>query len=254
MTDAGAVRVEIGVESLEGVRIADAAGATRVELCTGLSVGGLTPNIALIEAAVAAASKVQVHVLIRPRPGDFRYSADEVALMRADVERVRSAGAHGVVIGVLDELGHVAAAPNAELIAAAEGMEVTCHRAFDVCADPYDGFDQLLELGFTRLLTSGRQESVLDGAALITRLVTLADGRIQVMACGGLRADNARRVIELTGVRDLHAAVRVPVPALTRPDGTDVSFAEIGAPSGYDHFVTDTDGVAALCEAARLSV
>ena len=91
MTDAGAVRVEIGVESLEGVRIADAAGATRVELCTGLSVGGLTPNIALIEAAVAAASKVQVHVLIRPRPGDFRYSADEVALMRADVERVRSA-------------------------------------------------------------------------------------------------------------------------------------------------------------------
>ncbi|MRH86570.1 copper homeostasis protein CutC [Nocardia sp. SYP-A9097] len=254
MTDAGAVRVEIGVESLAGVRIADAAGATRVELCTGLSVGGLTPNTALVQAAVAAATDVQIHVLIRPRPGDFRYSADEVTLMRADIEQARQSGAHGVVIGVLDEHGNIAAGANLELIAAAEGMEVTCHRAFDVCADPYGGFDQLLELGFTRLLTSGRQVSVLDGASLITRLVTLANGRIQVMACGGLRADNARRVIELTGVRDLHAAVRIPVPALPLPDTTDVDFAEIGVPRGFDHFVTDADGVAALCEAARLSV
>ncbi|MET9488863.1 copper homeostasis protein CutC [Nocardia sp. NPDC006630] len=254
MTEARAVRVEIGVESLAGVRIADAAGAARVELCTGLSVGGLTPNAALVEAAVGAAENVQVHVLIRPRPGDFRYSAEEVALMRADIELVRRLGAHGVVIGVLDEHGHVDAEANAGLLAAAEGMEVTCHRAFDVCADPYDGFDQLLELGFTRLLTSGRQVSVLDGAALITRLVTLADGRIEVMACGGLRADNARRVIELTGVRDLHAAVRIPVPALPQPDSTEVSFEEIGVPRGSDHFATDADGVAALCEAARLTV
>lgn len=254
MTSAQAVRVEIGVETLAGVRIADSAGATRVELCTGLSVGGLTPNAALVEAAVEAAGNVQVHVLVRPRPGDFRYSADEVTLMRRDIERVRELGAHGVVIGVLDEQGNVDVAANAELLAAAEGMEVTCHRAFDVCADPYGGFDSLLELGFTRLLTSGRQDSVLDGASLIARLVTLADGRIQVMACGGLRADNARRVIELTGVRDLHAAVRIPVPALPQPDNTDVSFAEIGVPRGYDHFATDADGVAALCEAARMTV
>ncbi|WP_460720868.1 copper homeostasis protein CutC [Nocardia heshunensis] len=252
MTDARAVRVEIGVESLGGVRIAEQAGATRVELCSGLTVGGLTPGPALIEAAVEAAGHTQVHVLIRPRPGDFRYSADEVTVMRGDIERVRAAGAHGVVIGVLDEDGHIDPAANTELLAAAEDMEVTFHRAFDVCADPAIGFEQLVELGFTRLLTSGRQISVLDGAALIARLVNLADGRIDVMACGGLRADNARRVIELTGTRDLHAAVRIPVPGRPQPD-SEVSFAEFGVPGGFDHFATDADGVSALCEAVRVS-
>lgn len=238
------------MESLAGVRIADAAGATRVELCTGLTVGGLTPNAALIEAAVLEAVQTQVHVLIRPRPGDFRYSADEIALMRADIELARRLGAHGVVIGVLDENGNLDAAANTELLAAADGLEVTCHRAFDVCTDPFSGFDLLLELGFTRLLTSGRQVSVLDGAPLITQLVNLADGRIDVMACGGLRADNARRVIELTGVRDLHAAVRTPVPALSATE-SEVSFAEFGVPRGFDHFATDADGVAALCASIR---
>ncbi|GAB4589697.1 copper homeostasis protein CutC [Nocardia sp. IFM 10818] len=250
MTDARTVRVEIGVESVAGVRIAEAAGATRVELCTGLSAGGLTPGAALVEAAVAAAARTEIHVLVRPRPGDFRYNDDEVALMRADVARMRELGAHGVVVGVLGEDGNVDAGANTELLAAAEDMEVTFHRAFDVCADPYGGFDRLLELGFTRLLTSGRQVSVLDGASLIARLVALADDRIDVMACGGLRADNARRVIELTNVRDLHAAVRIPVPGLALGD-TEVDFAEFGVPRGFDHFETDAAGVAALCDAVR---
>ncbi|MEU0545174.1 copper homeostasis protein CutC [Nocardia sp. NPDC005978] len=253
MTETRAVRVEIGVESLAGVRIAEAAGADRVELCTGLAVGGLTPSAALIEAAVLEVVDTEVHVLIRPRPGDFRYTAEEVAIMRADIELARRVGAHGVVIGVLDERGNLDASANAELLAAADGLEVTCHRAFDVCADPFTGFDLLLESGFTRLLTSGRQDSVLDGVPLITQLVNLADGRIDVMACGGVRADNARRVIELTHVRDLHAAVRIPVPELPHPDA-EVSFAEFGAPRGFDHFVTDADGVSALCVAARSTV
>ncbi|MBL1072973.1 copper homeostasis protein CutC [Nocardia sp. 2] len=250
MTDARAVRVEIAVESLRGVRVAAEAGAKRVELGSGLSVGGLTPGAGLIEAAVAGAGETEVHVLVRPRPGDFRYAADEVAIMRSDIARARELGAHGVVIGVLDTDGNVHREFNTELLAAAEGMEVTFHRAFDVCTDPFAGFDLLLELGFTRLLTSGRQVSVLDGAALIGRLENLADGRIQVMACGGLRADNARRVLELTGVRDLHAAVRIPVKGMSDPEG-EVSFSEVGVPSGFDHFQTDASGVAALCEAVR---
>ncbi|WP_067694778.1 copper homeostasis protein CutC [Nocardia jejuensis] len=253
MTDARAVRVEIGVETLEGVRIASAAGATRVELCSGLSVGGLTPGAGLVEAAVRESGATEVHVLIRPRPGDFRYGADEVGVMLRDVVQARALGAHGVVVGVLDEEGQVDPVANAELVSAAEGIETTFHRAFDVCADAYAGFDRLLELGFTRMLTSGRQDSVLDGASLISRLVTLSDNRIQVMACGGLRADNARRVIELTGVRDLHAAVRIPVPGLPQPD-TEVDFAEFGVPHGFDHFQTDAAGVAALCEAAHSPV
>ncbi|UGT40752.1 copper homeostasis protein CutC [Nocardia yamanashiensis] len=250
MTDAQPVRVEIAVENLAGVRIADAAGASRVELGTGLSGGGLTPSAALIEAAVGAVTDTEVHVLIRPRTGDFRYAPEEIELIRTDIEWARRLGAHGVVFGVLDADGNVDRAANAELRAAADGMQATFHRAFDICTDPYSGFDTLLELGFTRLLTSGRQLSVLDGAPLIARLVNLAAGRIDVMACGGLRADNARRVLELTGVRDLHAAVRLPVPGLPPQPDNEVSFAESSVPTGFDHFATDPAGVAALIEAA----
>ncbi|WP_282785902.1 MULTISPECIES: copper homeostasis protein CutC [unclassified Nocardia] len=250
MAEAGSVRVEIAVETLGGVEAAESAGADRIELGTGLCAGGLTPSPALVATALELTSSTRVHVLIRPRPGDFRYSAAEVALMRADIGQVRRLGAAGVVFGVLDADGQVDMAANAALIEAAEDMEVTFHRAFDVCADPYTAFEQVMELGFTRLLTSGRQPSVVEGATLIAKLVTRAQGRIDVMACGGLRADNAAEVLERTGVRDLHAAVRIPVPGL-EVEGAEVSFAEPGAPQGFDHFATDAAGVAALCEVAR---
>lgn len=242
------MRLEVGVETLEGVKIAEAAGADRIELCTGLCAGGLTPSAGLIEQALELSSRTKVQVLIRPRPGDFQYSANEVALMRADIEQARRLGAAGVVFGVLDAEGHVDAAANASLIEAAADMEVTFHRAFDVCADPYGDFEQVMELGCTRLLTSGRQPSVIDGATLIGKLVTRAQGQIDVMACGGLRADNAAEILERTGVRDLHAAPRLAVPGLA-VEGTTVSFAEPGAPQGFDHFETDAAGVAALCHA-----
>ncbi|NNH75456.1 copper homeostasis protein CutC [Nocardia uniformis] len=248
MAEVRSVRLEIGVETLGGVEIAEAAGADRIELCTALCAGGLTPSAALIEQALERTSHTRVQVLIRPRPGDFRYSATEVALMRADIEQARRLGAAGVVFGVLDENNHVDVPANTALIEAAADMDITFHRAFDVCADPYRDFEQLLELGCTRLLTSGRQPSVIDGASLIGKLVTRAGGEIDVMACGGLRADNAAEILERTGVRDLHAAVRSPVPGST-VEGAAVTFAEPGAPQGFDHFETDAAAVAALCDA-----
>lgn len=248
MAEAGSVRVEIGVETLGGVQIAEAAGADRIELCTGLSTGGLTPSPALVAQALELTSRTKVQVLIRPRPGDFRYSAAEVAVMRADIGQVRNLGAAGVAIGVLDGEGNVDSAAMTSLMEAAGDMEVTFHRAFDVCAEPYPAFERIMELGCTRLLTSGRQPSVIDGASLIAKLVTRADGAIDVMACGGLRADNAAEILERTGVLDLHAAPRIPVPGLN-VDGTAVSFAEPGVPQDFDHFETDAAGVAALCEA-----
>lgn len=223
------VRVEISVESVAGVRVAVAAGADRAELCGGSAVGGLTPSRGLVEAAVAAAGGIEVHVLVRPRPGDFRYTADELGVIERDIGVARECGVAGVVVGALDGDGELAV----PFLGAAQGMQTTLHRAIDVCADSRRTLDRAIEAGFTRVLTSGRERSVLDGAPLIRELVERAAGRIQVMACGGVRADNARRVLAATGVEDLHAAPRRPVR------GAGGLFG--------DHDETDPDAVAALC-------
>lgn len=237
------MRVEISVESLAGARVAAAAGATRVELCAGLSDGGLTPSAALIEAAAELA---EVHVLVRPRPGGFDYSPDEVAVMVRDIAVARRCGAAGVVLGALGPDGGVADACE-KFVAAADGMATTFHRAVDVSADSRRALDRLIELGFTRVLTSGRRRCAVDGAPLIRELVTLAAGRLDVMACGGVRATNAARVVAATGVRDLHAAPRRPVGTAR---AGEVSYAGAGVPRGTDHFETDRDEVAALCAIA----
>lgn len=232
------MRVEISVESVAGAQVAAAAGAARVELCAGLSDGGLTPSVALIEAA---AQLIDVHVLIRPRPGDFRYSRAELDLVTRDIAVARQHGAAGVVVGALAADGTVADAC-AAFVEAAEGLQTTFHRAIDVSADSRQALDRLAELGFTRVLTSGRRRSALDGAPLIKDLA----GRtgVEVMACGGVRAANAAAVVAATGVLDLHAAPRRPVGVI-RPG--DVSYAGVGVPAGHDHFETDPDEVAALC-------
>ncbi|MET0134223.1 MAG: copper homeostasis protein CutC [Kibdelosporangium sp.] len=239
------MRVEISVETIAGVGIAAEAGADRVELCTGLADGGLTPSAALIEQAVTA--PIEVHVLIRPRPGDFQYTPDEISLMLRDIDVARAAGAAGIVVGALDFAGFVDPVC-AQFVEAAAAMQTTFHRAIDVSASSESTLDSVISLGFDRVLTSGRERAVLDGAPLIRSLVAQADGRIEVMACGGVRAGNAVQVIEATGVSDLHAAVRAPVRGVS---GAEVLFAGVGVPDGFDRFETDADGVAALCSIIR---
>jgi len=231
------MRVEISVESVRGARVAAKAGAARVELCAALSDGGLTPSPALIEAV---APIIDAHVLIRPRAGGFHYDRDELDLMLRDIALAREHGAAGIVIGALTPAGEVDPAC-AEFVAAASGLPVTFHRAIDVSADSRRAYDRLATLGFTRVLTSGRRRSALDGAALIRAMV---GGPVEVMAGGGVRAANAAQVLAATGVQDLHAAPRKPIGTAV---GGDVSYAGVGVPTGHDHFETDADEVAALC-------
>jgi copper homeostasis protein len=241
------VRVEISVESIDGVRVAERHGADRVELCAALSDGGLTPSWALMELAAARTSRTEVHVLVRPRPGDFRYTPDEISVMVRDIRAADRAGARGIVIGALGADGLLDPACEA-FIDAAEHLPVTLHRAIDVSASSSRVLDQAISLGFSRVLTSGRQRSALDGAPLIKQLVIQAGSAIQVMAAGGVRAANALEVVATTGVSDLHAAVRAPVRGAV---GGAVSYAGVGVPEGFDHFETDADGVAALCSVIR---
>lgn len=234
------MRVEISVESVDGARVAARAGAARVELCAGLSDGGLTPSVALIEAA---AELIDVHVLVRPRPGDFHYTRDELDLVVRDIAVARRHGAAGVVVGALAADGTVDDAC-AAFVDAAGDLETTFHRAIDVSADSRQALDRLAALGFTRVLTSGRRRSAIDGAPLIKQLT--AQTGVTVMAGGGVRAANAAQVVAATGVRDLHAAPRRPVGT---GQAGDVSYAGLGVPAGYDRFETDPDEVVALCSA-----
>lgn len=209
------VRFEVCVESAAGVLAAEAAGADRVELCSALSEGGLTPSVGLVEA-VRAASTIPVNVLIRPRGGDFVYDRHEIRAMCRDIEAVAGMGVPGVVVGALTEDGDVDVAVCRELLSAAAGLSVTFHRAFDAAHRPFDAMEAVIDLGADRLLTSGQESSALEGAALIARLVSAAADRLIVMPGAGITEQNVARVLGQTGASEVHFSARTAVASPAR--------------------------------------
>jgi copper homeostasis protein len=204
---------EVCTDSLAGVMAARDAGAHRAELCSSVDDGGITPSIGLIELACEVG--IPVHVLVRPRAGNFVYSSAEMRVMLRDLEAIKNAGAAGAVIGVLERDGQLDLERTRELIAASRPMSVTFHRAFDVCNDPTGVLEQLIGLGVDRVLTSGQEPTALEGAAVIQKLNHQARGRIVVMAGGGIRAHNVKRVLLETGVTEIHFTARESLAAET---------------------------------------
>ena len=190
---------------VEQIRRAQEAGARRIELCEKLAVGGVTPSAELLKAAISVA-KVPVNVLVRPRGGDFVFSAAEADTMLRDIELCREAGAAAVVIGALNSRGDVDMPLMRRLCDAASGMSVTFHRAFDVCADPLAAFEDVLALGCDRLLTSGHESDAFKGRFFIAELVERAAGRIIVMPGCGVRRSNIARIAADTGAVEFHAS------------------------------------------------
>lgn len=190
---------------VEQIRRAQEAGARRIELCEKLAVGGVTPSAELLKAAISVA-KVPVNVLVRPRGGDFVFSAAEADTMLRDIELCREAGAAAVVIGALDSRGEVDMPLMRRLCDAASGISVTFHRAFDVCADPIAAFEDVLALGCDRLLTSGHESDAFKGRFFIAELVERAAGRIIVMPGCGVRRSNIARIAADTGAVEFHAS------------------------------------------------
>lgn len=235
-------RLEVAANSVASARAAEAGGAARVELCTALELGGLTPSHATI-ALACERLRIPVRVLIRPRAGDFVYSDDECATMRRDIEACRDLGAAGVVLGVLDAAGDIDVARCRALIGAARGLRVTFHRAFDLARDPRQALETVIALGCDRLLTSGQQPTAAAGAGLIGQLVGWARDRIVVMPGAGIDADNVVALARATGAHEFHASAKRRVPARARP----------GAPAlaglGEAHFATDARRVRACVDA-----
>jgi len=196
--------VEAAVESLEQALAAERAGVDRIELCANLEVGGITPSTQLI-AAVIAQVKRPVFVMIRPRGGDFVYAADDIDAMIEDIDRARPLGIAGIVTGALRSDGTVDVDSLRRLMSPAAGLPVTFHKAFDVTANLPSALEQVIELGATRLLTSGGAATAVEGAAMIAELVEQAGERILIVAGGKIRENNARDVIAHTRVREVHA-------------------------------------------------
>lgn len=204
------VDLEICVDSLAGLRIAAASGATRVELCSALDLGGLSPSLGLLQAAVEVSC--DVHVMIRPRAGDFRYTAEEVAVMRHEIAQVRDLGLAGVVIGAGGGEGLDYATLD-QLCRAASGLSITLHRVVDLLPDRYAPLQRVTDLGINRILTSGGAKHAQDGLDDIAAQVANAPDGLRIMPGSGVKAENAAQILSTTGARDLHASARRPIGA-----------------------------------------
>jgi copper homeostasis protein len=186
-----------------------------VELCANLLEGGTTPSLGMIRRA-RLVEGIRMHVIIRPRGGDFLYSDEEVEVMLADILAAREGGVDGVVIGLLQPDGRIDAERTGRLIAAARPMVVTFHRAFDMTRDPFEALETLIELGVDRVLTSGQEASALEGLPLIAELRGRAEDRIIVMPGGGITLRNVHRIVRESGVREIHFAAPEPVESAMR--------------------------------------
>ena len=199
--------LEICTDSVTSCREAEKGGAARIELCANLFEGGTTPSAGCIRMAREHLT-IPLHVLIRPRGGDFCYSDDEFAVMEYDLQIAKRLGADGVVIGVLLPDGTIDIKRTAALMEQAKPMSVTFHRAFDMVVDPLTALQQLMQLGVDRLLTSGQEKSVLDGSELIAELVRQAGDKLVVMPGGGITERNIARIRRETGAREFHLTAR----------------------------------------------
>ena len=199
--------LEVAAGSLDSALAAQAGGAARVELCTALELGGLTPSPALI-ACVRDQLRIPLYVLIRPRAGDFLYSDSECEVMLEDIAHCVRAGCDGVVLGALDTEGEVDRVRCRALIEAAGSLGVTFHRAFDLSRDPMAAMETVISLGCERVLTSGTQPRALDGADTIRSLLAQAAGRITVMPGAGIDSGNIGALAAATGAREFHASAR----------------------------------------------
>ncbi|MDF2155590.1 copper homeostasis protein CutC [Vibrio sp. CAU 1672] len=239
-------QLEVCIDNIESLHNAIAGGATRIELCSSLSLGGLTPSYGFMRLA-AKCSPIPVYAMIRPRQGDFFYSEEEIETMCLDIESAHLAGLDGVVLGVLTHDGHIHL-PHATTLCAkahALGLGVTFHRAFDQCREASQALEEIISLGCERVLTSGLAPSAPQGIEVLKSLVQQAHGRISIMAGAGVNAGNVNQLIEQAQIEEVHLSGKT-----TRPSQMTFIAAQskMGA-AGVDDFIipiTSTEAIASV--------
>ncbi|RZL48991.1 MAG: copper homeostasis protein CutC [Pedobacter sp.] len=209
----GVWELEICANSFSSALAAEKGGANRIELCENMAEGGTTPSFAQIKFCKERLN-IEVWPIIRPRGGDFLYSDDEFELMKEDIKICKSLKCDGVVTGILLANGEIDKKRCAELIELAKPMPVSFHRAFDMSSDLEKALEDLIELGFVRVLTSGGFDNALNGIAIISKLVTQANGRIEIMPGAGINPDNIQEITSKTGAKNFHSSARVIIKSI----------------------------------------
>ncbi len=241
------MKVEICIDSVESAIAAERGGANRIELCSDLLEGGITPGAGLI-ASVRRRVGIDLFVMIRPRGGDFCYTNFEFDVMQAEINHARDLGADGVVLGLLDEQGRVDVDRTRKLVELARPLPVTFHRAIDMTPDLSAALEDVIATGAARILTSGGEPNVTRGIRQVARMVEAANRRISIMPGGGITARNIATIAEATGATEFHSSVRTVFPS-------PVQFRKQGMAMGdirdreYRRFAAREESVVALVSA-----
>jgi copper homeostasis protein len=213
------IKLEICAQSLTSALAAQAGGAHRIELCSALEVGGLTPSYAtLIETRKQL--NIEICVLIRPRAGDFFYSDLEFDLMKKDILFCKQQGVEGIVVGVLNQNRTFDLKKMDILAQLSYPMDIICHRAFDQTPDPFEALDQLQNLGFQRILTSGQSQNAIDGKEILRGLVEAANAKIEIMPGAGVNPSNIQELINYTKATTIHTSAKAKIKSSIQ-DKTD---------------------------------
>lgn len=241
--------LEVCAGDIESAVAAQCGGATRIELCSALSEGGITPSAGM--AAEAADLGITIHALIRPRGGDFLYSDAELRTMVADIQMFKQLGIDGVVIGALTKEADIDMHICGKLVDVAQGMSITFHRAFDRCRHPEDALEQIISLGCHRLLTSGQAPTAQQGVDMINRLVSQANGRIIIMPGCGVTEENALQILQTTNTTEIHSSASEITASKMANNHTDVYMGAKGNDETLRR-VTSADKVRAILSALSM--
>ena len=248
-TDHTPITLEVCVDSLTSAKTAAELGAQRIELNAALELGGLTPSIGLVEQVVTALQPLgcQTIAMVRPRPGGFAYSNDEVTTMQNDIDRLLDAGVDGVAMGVLDRQGEIEEQACQTLIKPVldASKDAVFHRAIDLTPDAINAIDSLISIGFTRVLTSGGRVTALEGDATIRQMIERAAGRIVVLPGSGINASNAAQLIRETGCTQVHASLREAVEDTSGSHNPAIQF-DSPPPANLGYHQADPDKITAM--------
>jgi copper homeostasis protein len=244
------ILLEVAGDSIESALAAAQGGAHRIELFSNPLEGGVTPSAGLI-AITRQRISIPLHILIRPRGGDFCYSPDEFEAMKRDIVLAKQFRVDGIAVGVLTVDADIDAIRLNELIELARPLQVTFHRAFDMARNLHESLEMLIACGVDRVLTSGGKQGALDGAETIKELVASAGNRISVMAGGGIRPENAGQILAMTGVREIHAGLRSRVQSPMRHRNEKISMGPL-AGHEYERLVVLEESVRQLIREAQL--
>jgi len=244
------ILLEVCANSVSSALAAQNGGALRVELCENLQEGGTTPSFGQILMA-RKLLHIKLHVLIRPRGGDFLYNDNEYETMLADVRYCIESGCDGIVVGILNADGTVDKDRNREIVRMAKqwGLGITFHRAFDMCANQLQAMEDIIELGFERILTSGGKSTAMEGASIIANLVNKAANRIIIMPGSGINQNNVADLVKYTKVQEIHSSAKIPMQSKMEYKNDHILMGDFGEEYTFEQ--TDVEIVKGILKKAN---